>query len=788
MSLQNAAYQWWIKGFNVLPFYYREEDGEVKKFPLAKSWQRWQTTRQTLEEFQAFEWDNADAFGIIGNLPNNEGLYITCVDYDTKHVSQEAVERGKELLKKFPITRMESTVNNGIHLIFYSRVKPRPVKDYHNSHALELVAGSQLIIMAPSRGYKALNDNEPTVLEDVEGLFYEVLGVVDKRQPSEKVARGLLETWLGQIKQALNVEGEGANYVYAHCPFHKPDRNPSFAVHKTKFYAVDYHDGEVYSLKELAKALNIALEGLAEGEDKEQLYHFAIEILRETPIITDRRTYLMFRWNGKAWTDDAEGLIHGKLVEAERENFRPYHLTTLQQIVQGLTFKDKLEEPPPNLICFENGVLDINTMELKPHSPNYFFRNVIHAEYRPEAKPKKFLEWLNEVLPDEEVQKCVQEMFGYCLYRAYPLHYLFFLVGQGRNGKGTLMRTLISLLGKENCASVPLERLPERFQTTNLLGKLANIVSEPKTTLVTTETIKMLTGEDLITAEFKGRQKTLQFVNYAKLIVLANRLPPVNDSSLAWWARVIVIEFPVTIPPEKIIPNIEEQWLNSPEERSGIVNWALEGLKGLLDNRRFTQSKTMMETVEQYKRWSQPVQYFLDKYCEYGPNLWISKKALYEAYKIVCENEGLPVVSEEAFSRDVRRKPRVTVGFKKVAGKTERGWVGIALKHDVLDTGDTSDTTSVFSHKMQNCKENNKIEILSSIGEPVSPVSAVSGLSSGELLKQFRAVYSECFNTCEFYHWFTQKGLKAEEIERLLRLLVERGEVFSTYEGVWRWA
>ncbi|MEM2281866.1 MAG: phage/plasmid primase, P4 family, partial [Candidatus Bathyarchaeia archaeon] len=546
---------------------------------------------------------------------------------------------GKELLKRFPTTRMESTVNNGLHLVYYSRVKPRPVKEFHESHALELIAGPQIILMAPSKGYKALNDNAPSIIEDVEGLFYELLNVPDKRQQPIIEDKGLLESWFNQILQTLNVKGEGPNYYYCHCPFHSPDKNPSFAVHKQKFYGIDYHDGKVYSLKDLSKALGLQLTGLRE-EDEGQLYHFAMKILKFTPIATDRRTYLMFRWNGKAWTDDAEGFIHERLVEAEGEDFKPYHLTTLREIVQGLTFKDNLEEPPPNLVCFNNGILDINTMELKPHSPEYFFRNVIHADYNPDAKAEKFLKWLEEVLPDEEARKCIQEMFGYCLYRAYPLHYLFFLVGNGRNGKGTLMRTLIGLLGRENCASVPLERLPERFQTTNLIGKLVNIVSEPKTTLVTTEIIKMLTGEDLISAEFKGKQKLIQFTNYAKLIVVANRLPPVNDTSLAWWRRVIVIEFPVTIPPEKIIKNIEEQWLNSPEERSGIVNWALEGLHRLLKNCCFTQSKTMIETVELYKRWSQPVQYFLDKYCMYGPNLWISKKALYEAYKLISEDEG----------------------------------------------------------------------------------------------------------------------------------------------------
>jgi len=466
-------------------------------------------------------------------------------------------------------------------------------------------------------------------------------------------------------------------------------------------------------------------------EEKVNLYRLAQEILAECPIATDIRTYLMFRWNGKCWVDDAEGFIHRKLVEAEGEDYKPYHLTTLTQIVQGNSFKDRLEEPPPHLICFENGVLDLNTMELKSHSPELFFRNMIHADYDPNAKPEKFQKWLDEVQPDKEAQKTLQEMFGYCLYRGYPFHVLFFLVGAGRNGKGTLTRTLISLLGKEGCVSIPLERLPERFQVTNLIGKLANIVSEPKTSLVTTETIKMLTGEDLITAEFKGKQKTVQFTNYAKLIVVANRLPPVNDSSLAWWERVIVIEFPVTIPPEKQVPNIEETWLNSPTERSGIINWALEGLKRLLANRGFTRSQTMQNTIEQYKRWSQPVQYFLDKYCEYGPNLWVTKKALYEAYKIVCEDEGLPIVSEEVFSREVRKKPRVTLVKKRISGKAERVWVGLTLKNE-SEASEAGEASSPLLGKTWGEEgEMGKGENFCSIEKPASVASPASATSNG---------------------------------------------------------
>jgi len=65
----------------------------------------------------------------------------------------------------------------------------------------------------------------------------------------------------------------------------------------------------------------------------------------------------------------------------------------------------------------------------------------------------------------------------------------------------------------------------------------------------------------------------------------------------------------------------------------------------------------------------------------------------------------------------------------------------------------------------------------------------LSASSLDELLKMFRQAYPQAFNNVEFYHWFVDEhGLKLDEAEALLKQLVERGEVFSSYEGVWRWA
>lgn len=421
---------------------------------------------------------------------------------------------------------------------------------------------------------------------------------------------------------------------------------------------------------------------------KINLCELAETFLFHNPVRTDKRTFVMYRHDGRVWVDDAESEIQRWLVETEGDHYHPHHLTALTQIIQAKTFEDSLEEPPPNYLCFENGVLDLDHPEegLRQHSPRFFFRNMIRAEYNPEARPFKFLEWLEEVLPGEEERKFAQELVGYCFLRAYPIHKVFFLVGSGRNGKSTFLRTIIDLIGDRSCSSVPIERLGERFQNTNLIGKLVNISSEPKSSLtLMTEPVKQATGEDLISGEIKGKQKQILFKNYAKIIVNGNKLTPVKDESVAWWERVEVLEFPNEFVGDKQIPQIEKRWLSDPVERSGIVNWALEGLKRLFERNGFTKSGAMQNVVENYRRWSQPVKYFVEKYCKIGLNEWVTKEELYEAYKKVAEEDELEVLDAQTFALEIRKVPRVQVVQKRIGSKKERIWKGISLKVEQLE-------------------------------------------------------------------------------------------------------
>ena len=79
-------------------------------------------------------------------------------------------------------------------------------------------------------------------------------------------------------------------------------------------------------------------------------------------------------------------------------------------------------------------------------------------------------------------------------------------------------------------------------------------------------------------------------------MILANRFPRVKDDSLAFKDRMMFITFPNEFIGDQQIQNIESSWLNDSVERSGILNWMMEGLRRLLVNKKFSESRTQTET------------------------------------------------------------------------------------------------------------------------------------------------------------------------------------------------
>jgi len=353
------------------------------------------------------------------------------------------------------------------------------------------------------------------------------------------------------------------------------------------------------------------------------------------------------------------------------------HIKRRTYVPRDLFNRDK------NILPVKNGLLNLKDFKLYPFDSSKIFTYQLPVEFNPNAGCPNIEKFISEVLQEDDIP-LVQQFLGYCLYPDMPAHKSLWLYGSGRNGKTTFVNLIRRLLGDICTVSVPLEELDSwhRFAEARLYGKLLNIVSEPTMTrIMETTRFKRLIGGDLISAEIKNKQNPLNFVNFAKFIIIGNRFPKVTDSTIAFWERIIVVKFPRTFINDAI-PNYD-QMLIEKDGLSGFLNWCLEGLKQLqARNFQFIESKSSEEMKREFIRISDSVRAFITEGCIYDTSAYITKTELYDAYKDFCEREGLSIFGKKAFSEIVSEIPRIYSKHKKIGGKIQRCWFGIRVKEE----------------------------------------------------------------------------------------------------------
>ena len=193
--------------------------------------------------------------------------------------------------------------------------------------------------------------------------------------------------------------------------------------------------------------------------------------------------------------------------------------------------------PSCSLVNLENGLLDIWTGELIPHSPSRRSTIRIPIRFDPQATCPEVEDFISEVFPNDSFE-LAWEVLGDLLTPDRSIQKAICMVGEGGNGKGVFAQLAVSVVGPLNVSHFSLQRLEkDRFAVAGLYQKLANICADlPSERLQDSSLFKAVTGCDRITAEFKYRNP-FEFTPFARLIFSANHLPASKDASTAYFDR-----------------------------------------------------------------------------------------------------------------------------------------------------------------------------------------------------------------------------------------------------------
>lgn len=343
-----------------------------------------------------------------------------------------------------------------------------------------------------------------------------------------------------------------------------------------------------------------------------------------------------------------------------------------------------IPHPSRERINCTNGVYNRMTGELEPHSPEDRTPVQIGADFDADATCPKIEAFLVDVLPADEDRQLFYEIAGYLLIPDNSLQKAFMFSGSGANGKTTALGVLEALLGQRNVAHVALQQLDEdRFAAGDLYGRLANVYGDlDRRALASTSIFKGIVGGDEIRAERKFRD-AFSFRPYARLLFSANELPPTPDGTPAFYRRWVVLPFTRRFSAEVADPAMLAK-LTTDAELSGLLNRAVGALDDLQRRGHFPETASTRAAAEAFKLDTDSVAGFLADAVEFDPTGFTRRSALYDAYKLYCQQSNRGPLGRRRFLARVRDDhPEL----EEVKRDGYDGFAGLGLLRDALEIG-----------------------------------------------------------------------------------------------------
>ena len=353
---------------------------------------------------------------------------------------------------------------------------------------------------------------------------------------------------------------------------------------------------------------------------------------------------------------------HPYIRYAESIKSRKVRETILKdaESVGGMSISQSEFDADGELFNCQNGTIDLNNCTLRPHSAVDHITKIANVAYVPGARSQLWEQHIATVMEgDVGKAEFLQKAIGYSLRGSHDLECMMILYGQtSRNGKSVTVDTVNKMMGDYGGTSNP-ETFAQKANANGSahndgLARLAGLrfVSVPEADghlTLSSSLIKRCTGDELISARpIYGRE--FSFVPQFTIFMHTNHLPRINDRSMFDSNRVKVIPFTYHFPENARNPHMLAD-LTTPDNLSGILNWALEGLAKIKSD-GFNAPQSVLDAIEMYRQDSDRVGNFISERMEQSTGN-ASTTEVFTAYKIWCECSGLRPGREQDFKKEM---------------------------------------------------------------------------------------------------------------------------------------
>lgn len=318
-------------------------------------------------------------------------------------------------------------------------------------------------------------------------------------------------------------------------------------------------------------------------------------------------------------------------------------------------------------IVFTNGYLEDGQFTFTDDLP--FSPHFINRRYNPAAKPVKAVdEYLDHVAQgDEGYRKYIIEMLGYIFNTNLDFKErkgkVFFIVGDGGSGKGTLLKLISMLLGAENVSNVSIHEFEDGRRTTIMIGKLANLgddIEDQPINAPVMKTIKNMATADTVNIRKLYKESESNIIS-ATGVYTSNHILRSFEKGESFKRRV------VWLPLTKKLQNKSSKFhkdLRSEEALDYLTMLAIQSLNKLYETELFSESKTIYEFNKAYHEANNKAVAYLQE-LNYYDILGFTLKEIYQDYMRWCWDNSLADMPIQQVSQEIKRMFDVDLkGFK----------------------------------------------------------------------------------------------------------------------------
>lgn len=367
-------------------------------------------------------------------------------------------------------------------------------------------------------------------------------------------------------------------------------------------------------------------------------------------------------WNGTHWSEMSQAEIHNF---AER-NFSPTPTNSMclefESKLRRTNLRDQAFTYVEGFLNMKNGVLNLESGKVEPHSPSYGFTYTIPYDYAPTGSHKTFDKFIDDVTcGDKQLADLLVEYMGYCLSGTDPalVQKCAILYGDGSNGKSVLLSLLRELVGRENCSAVSMSSMKKETNRFAMVNKMFNAADEsPTDAFLDSSTFKGMVSGDILEVR-RLYQDPMEWKCTTKLIFNCNDLPHMADYSYGMSRRLLIMPFKATFTQESgnLDPLILSKLLT---EKSDILKHCLDIFSGVKKRGyKFTESDAVTEELEDYKYVSDHIDRFVHTACDVNTsvtNPMLDIDLIYNAFVCWCQDNHVKPMVYGSFANRFGKK------------------------------------------------------------------------------------------------------------------------------------